>query len=150
MYVAPAGTGSSTMSSTRISDGEPCAPPERCGQIAMNACAAATDVASKTKWSNSGRNLMHDPSFNLRRPFFGCFIGTFSPSCRHRRSMRLSLTCQPASLSNAAIQASPCSSSHLATSQSGGLPYWTEQLKAEPGMCQILTLGLDHQMDPSQ
>ena len=34
-------------------------------------------------------------------PFFGCFIGTLSPSRRHRRSTRLSFTCQPAPLSNA-------------------------------------------------
>jgi hypothetical protein len=47
-------------------------------------------------WSQySGRSLNHEPSFNQSRPFFGCFIGTFSPSHRHRRSMRLSLTCQP-------------------------------------------------------
>ena len=40
-------------------------------------------------------------------PFLGCFIGTFSPSRRHRRSMRLSFTCQPASLSKAAIRRYP-------------------------------------------
>ena len=34
----------------------------------------------------------------------GCFVGTFSPSSRHRRSTRLSLTCQPASRSKAAIR----------------------------------------------
>ena len=44
---------------------------------------------------------MQDPSFIQSRPFFGCFIGTFSPSRRHRRSTRLSLTCQPASRSKA-------------------------------------------------
>jgi len=55
----------------------------------------------------SGRNLTQDPSFSQSRPFLGCFIGTFSPSRRHRRSMRLSFTCQPASLSKAAIRRYP-------------------------------------------
>jgi len=59
-------------------------------------------------WSRySGRNLTHDPSFSQSRLFFGCLIGTFSPSRRHRRSMRLSLTCPPTSLSNAAIRRYP-------------------------------------------
>lgn len=40
----------------------------------------------------------HDPSLSQSRPRFGCFAGTFSPSCRQIRSTRLSLTTQPASL----------------------------------------------------
>jgi hypothetical protein len=46
---------------------------------------------------------MQDPSVSHNRPRFGCFLGTFNPSRRHSRSTRLSLTCQPASRSNAAI-----------------------------------------------
>ncbi len=30
-----------------------------------------------------------DPSLNHKRPRFGCFLGTFNPSRRHRRSIRL-------------------------------------------------------------
>ena len=59
-------------------------------------------------WSRySGLSLTHDPSFSQRRFFFGCFIGTFSPSRRHKRSIRLSFTCQPPSLSNEAIRRYP-------------------------------------------
>ena len=39
---------------------------------------------------------MSREGFNQSRPFFGCFIGTLSPSRRHRRSTRLSLTRCPA------------------------------------------------------
>lgn len=34
----------------------------------------------------SGRRRTQEPSFIQIRPFFGCFIGTLSPSRRHRRS----------------------------------------------------------------
>jgi putative transposase len=47
---------------------------------------------------------LQDPSCNQRLDFPGCFGGTFSPSRRHSRSTRPSLTCQPASLSNAATR----------------------------------------------
>ena len=50
-----------------------------------------------------GPQAMHEPSVNHRRPRFGCFWGTFSPSRRQIRSTRLSLTSQPASRSKAAI-----------------------------------------------
>jgi len=32
---------------------------------------------------------MHDPSLSHKRPRFGCFCGTFSPSCRQIRSTAL-------------------------------------------------------------
>jgi hypothetical protein len=65
---------------------------------------------------------MQDPSFNHSRPFFGCFIGTFSPSRRHRRSIRLSLTCHPASLSNAAILRYPLPSRMTVTPPARSCP----------------------------
>jgi|GEM_PF-3733597 len=34
---------------------------------------------------------MQEPSFNQRRPRFGCVAGTFSPSHRHRRSLVVDL-----------------------------------------------------------
>ena len=36
------------------------------------------------------RNRTHEPSANHSRPRLGCFVGTFSPSCRQIRSTRLS------------------------------------------------------------
>ena len=66
-----------------------------------------------TLWPESYARSVHCPAvhsegmsregFSQSRPFFGCFIGTFSPSRRHSRSTRLSLTCQPASRNSAAI-----------------------------------------------
>ena len=37
----------------------------------------------------SGRRRMHEPSASHKRPRWGCFCGTFSPSRRHNRSTRL-------------------------------------------------------------
>ena len=53
---------------------------------------------------NPHSSTVQEPSLRHRRPRFGCLAGTFSPSRRHRRSTRLSLTCQPASRSRAAIR----------------------------------------------
>ena len=52
----------------------------------------------------SGRSRMHEPSLSQRRPLFGCLCGTFSPSSRQIRSMRLTFTTHPASRSMAAIR----------------------------------------------
>ncbi len=46
---------------------------------------------------------MHDPSFSQRRPSFGCFYGTFIPSCRHILSTRFTFMAHPASRSDPAI-----------------------------------------------
>ena len=46
---------------------------------------------------------MHDPSFSESCPFLCCFMGTLSPSRRHKHYTRLSFICQPASLSNHTI-----------------------------------------------
>ena len=44
-------------------------------------------------WSRYlGLSRTHDPSFNHRRPFLGCLLGTFSPSRFQSRSIRLSFT----------------------------------------------------------
>jgi hypothetical protein len=50
-----------------------------------------------------GRSRMHDPSASHSRARLGCRAGTFSPSRRQIRSIRLSLTSQPVRRSNAAI-----------------------------------------------
>jgi len=47
---------------------------------------------------------MQDPSLSHKRPRFGCFWGTFKPSRRHRRSIRLWFTFQPSCCSRAATQ----------------------------------------------
>ena len=39
---------------------------------------------------------MQDPSFSQSLPFFGCLLGTFSPSRRQIRSTRFAFTTQPA------------------------------------------------------
>src|SRR3954465_12280873 len=38
---------------------------------------------------------MHEPSLSHSRPLFGCFCGTFSPSRRQIRSMRLTFPTHP-------------------------------------------------------
>ena len=42
-----------------------------------------------------------------RRPFFGCFCGTLSPSRRQIRSTRFLFTTQPASRSRAVMRREP-------------------------------------------
>lgn len=73
--------------------------------IGFRCPAAHAGMCERRTWSRySGRSRTHDPSFSQSRPLFGCFIGTFIPSRRHRRATRFSLICQPASLRRAAIR----------------------------------------------
>ncbi len=51
---------------------------------------ASTKSYAQTCPGYSGRSRIHEPSFNHRRPRFGCRWGTFSPSRRQIRSTRLS------------------------------------------------------------
>lgn len=54
-----------------------------------------TKSQDQTWFGRSGRSRTHEPSLRQRRPFFGCFCGTFSPSRRQIRFTRLWFTCQP-------------------------------------------------------
>ena len=51
----------------------------------------------------AGRSRMHEPSLSHKRPRFGCFAGTFSPSSLQILSTRLWLTRHPSSRSSAVI-----------------------------------------------
>ena len=44
---------------------------------------SSTKSSDQTWLGRSGRSRTQEPSFNHRRPFFGCLLGTFSPSSRH-------------------------------------------------------------------
>ena len=52
----------------------------------------------------SGRSRTHEPSLSHRRPRFGCFFGTFSPSRRQIRHTRLTFTRQPSLTSSQRIR----------------------------------------------
>ena len=79
-----------------------------CIFLILSHCFCLITRSYDQMWSRySGRNRTQDPWFSHSRPFLGCFMGTLSPSYRHKRSTRLSFTCQPASSSNAAIQRWP-------------------------------------------
>ena len=51
-----------------------------------------------------GQRRTQDPSVNHSLPRFGCFWGTFSPSCRQIRSTRLWFTIQPSRRSKAVMR----------------------------------------------
>jgi hypothetical protein len=64
---------------------------------------APAKAGDQTWLGRSARSRVHDPSASHSRPRLGCRAGTFSPSRRQIRSIRLSLTSQPARRSSAAI-----------------------------------------------
>jgi len=45
-------------------------------------CGLRRSHEVQTWFGRSGRRRMQDPSLSQSRPFFGCFAGTLSPSCR--------------------------------------------------------------------
>jgi hypothetical protein len=65
---------------------------------------SSTKSYDQTWFGRSGRSRMHDPSPSQSLLFFGCLLGTFSPSRRHIRSTRFTFTAQPAAWSIAVIR----------------------------------------------
>ena len=71
-------------------------------------CVRSATKSYAQTWSRySGRNRMHDPSFNHNLPRFGCLLGTFNPSDLQIRSTRLWFTHQPSSSSVPVIRGVP-------------------------------------------
>ena len=60
-----------------------------------------TKSYARTWFGRSGLSRTHEPSFSHKRPRFGCFLGTLSPSRRQIRSTRFAFTRQPAARSKA-------------------------------------------------